>query len=75
MVSAAAALSLDSRSASAEVADIEVSWQEQRRILEESYHATAAPEHVSLANPNNMLPMHAHDAPTELIAVLIKFKC
>ena len=69
MVSAAAALSLDNRSASAEVADIEISWQEQRRILEESYHATAAPEHVSFANPNNMLPMHAHDALNECVAL------
>ena len=59
MVSAAAALSLDNRPASAQSVDLEVSWQEQRRLLEESYHATAAPEHVSLANPKNMLSMHA----------------
>ena len=51
VVSAAAALSLDTRSSPAESVDLEVSWQEQRRLLEESYHATAAPEHVSLANP------------------------
>ena len=74
MVSAAAALSLDTRSASAEIADIEVSWQEQRRILEESYHATAAPEHVGFTNPNNMLSMHAHGAPNECVALTIVSK-
>ena len=61
VVSVGTALSLDPRSASADSVDFEVSWQEQRRLLEESYHATAAPDHVGLATPTNILSMHVDD--------------
>ena len=54
VVSAATALSLEPRPVAADSTDIEASWQEQRRLLEESYHATAAPDHVR-PSPHSIL--------------------
>ena len=48
--STATAVSLERRPATADSLDLDASWQEQRRLLEESYQATAAPMHVSLCN-------------------------
>ena len=50
IASTATAVSLERRPATADSLDLDASWQEQRRLLEESYQATAAPMHVSLCN-------------------------
>ena len=50
LASTATAVSLERRPATADSLDLDASWQEQRRLLEESYQATAAPMHVSLCN-------------------------
>ena len=50
LATTATAVSLERRPATADSLDLDASWQEQRRLLEESYQATAAPMHVSLCN-------------------------
>ena len=69
VVSAATALSLEPRPIAADSTDIEVSWQEQRRLLEESYHATAAPDHVRPSPYRILYAMHVSGCACQVLSM------